>query len=112
MSRDAEIHTGSGKWDELLIRAVRCPACKAQGTWYYGESRRGSLGSESWEREGVYLSDTGYKRLVEALLKCSDPKEHRFHEECASREVLKPSDPVITYLEKAFDGQGRFEVKD
>ena len=63
--------------DEISLQVVDCSACNFSGLAVYEESRRGDLGSESWNHIGYWVSPDAVKSVLKAIRSCPDPFNSR-----------------------------------
>lgn len=57
-------------WDEIALQLLQCSACGQEMAAAYLESRRGSLGGESWRHIGYRVSSDTLKALKRHLETC------------------------------------------
>ncbi len=72
--------------DEISLQAVQCASCGLQALAVYRESRRGSLGSESWVHEGYRVSEVDFQRVSGLIGACPNATDKRCP--CESHTVL------------------------
>jgi len=76
--------------DEITLQVVECSDCGFAGIAVYEESRRGSLGSETWNHTGYHLPKAELRDLRKMMKSCPDPTNPRCT--CAAHQYLSPTD--------------------
>ena len=76
--------------DEIMLQIVQCYKCDFSGIAVYEESRRGSLGSDSFTHYGYRVSSADLRALHELIKNCPDPRNRRC--ECFSHHTLNVKD--------------------
>jgi hypothetical protein len=77
--------------DEITLQVVSCTVCYFRGMAVYQESRRGALGSESWDHTGYKFDKTLVSSLAKTIRSCPRPRDHKC--KCASHRLLSRFDP-------------------
>ena len=77
--------------DEIALQIVRCEGCGFAGIAVYEESRRGALGSESFDHTGYHVSADDLKWVKRAIERCPKPRNRRCmcsaHRELGSKDA-------------------------
>ena len=76
--------------DEITLQTLECSDCGFEGIAVYEESRRGSLGSESFSHTGYHLSKGELGNLRKAIRSCPDRKNWRCR--CPAHRRLSRTD--------------------
>jgi hypothetical protein len=76
--------------DEITLQTVECSDCGFTGIAVYEESRRGSLGSESFSHIGYRLSKSDFRDLDKAIRSCRDRRNRRCR--CPAHRKLSRTD--------------------
>lgn len=63
--------------DEIALQILNCSSCDFQGVGVYEESRRGSLGSESYDHYGFTLPNAEFSALKAKVKRCPRPSNPR-----------------------------------
>jgi len=63
--------------DEITLQIVLCSRCGFAGLAVYEESRRGALGSESFDHTGYRVSVDDLRRVKRAIERCPKPRDRR-----------------------------------
>ena len=76
--------------DEIALQIVACSQCRFAGIAVYEESRRGALGSESFDHTGYRVSAEDLAALRKTIGRCRYPRNPRCrcsaHRELSSRD--------------------------
>ena len=72
--------------DEISLQILRCKGCGFRAVAVYEESRRGSLGSESWSHQGFELALPDLQAIRRMIRACPDDSNPRCT--CPSHQVL------------------------
>jgi hypothetical protein len=76
--------------DEITLQTVKCSDCGFEGIAVYEESRRGSLGSESFSHTGYHLSKGDLGNLRKTIKSCRHRKNWRCR--CPAHRKLSRAD--------------------
>jgi len=76
--------------DKIALQIVRCARCGFAGIAVYEESRRGALGSESFDHTGYRVSADDLKRVKRAIDRCPKPRNRRC--KCSAHRKLGSKD--------------------
>lgn len=76
--------------DEITLQVVECSQCDFAGIAVYEESRRGALGSESFNHIGYRVSKDDLKALRKTIKGCPEPSNWRCG--CSAHRVLSRKD--------------------
>jgi len=76
--------------DEITLQVVSCAACDFRGMAVYQESRRGALGSETWDHTGYVVDKSLVNSLAKTIRSCPLPRDHKC--KCASHKRLSKRD--------------------
>ena len=76
--------------DEITLQVVACAVCDFSGVAVYQESRRGALGSESWDHYGYRANEKVVNELSRAIRSCPDTRDARC--KCATHRRLAGTD--------------------
>lgn len=76
--------------DEITLQIVECSQCGFAGIAVYEESRRGALGTESFDHTGYYVSADDLKALRKTIKGCPKPKNWRC--DCLAHRALGRTD--------------------
>ena len=87
---DCSIELPAGYFDEYSIAVVQCQACRFRGVTTCGESRRGSLDSESVDYSCHQLTDADLESLATLVGECPDPPNRGC--QCRSHRLLSQTD--------------------
>jgi hypothetical protein len=63
--------------DEIALQIVRCSQCGFAGIAVYEESRRGRLGTESFDHVGYRVSVDDLRALTKMVRQCPEPRNGR-----------------------------------
>ena len=76
--------------DEIALQIVACSQCSFAGIAVYEESRRGAMGSESFDHTGYRVSAEDLAALRKTISRCRQPRNRRCrcsaHRELGSRD--------------------------
>lgn len=76
--------------DEITLQIVECSRCNFAGIAVYEESRRGALGSDSFDHTGCHVSADDLKSLRGTISQCPRPNNWRC--QCSAHSVLGSKD--------------------
>jgi len=76
--------------DEIALQIVECGRCHFIGIAVYEESRRGSLGAESFDHTGYYAPKDEVRALRKTMERCPKPGNHRC--QCSAHRALGKRD--------------------
>ena len=67
----------SERSDDIILQITQCNSCSFQGLALYEESRRGAMGSESWEHTGFWVLEPVIEKVEEIFSRCPDVQDKR-----------------------------------
>ena len=76
--------------DEIMLQIVKCFQCEFTGIAIYEESRRGSLGEDSFHHFGYRVGKADMMALQEIIKECPEPGNRRC--ECFAHHTLNIKD--------------------
>lgn len=77
--------------DEITLQVVKCANCAFSAIAVYEESRRGSLGGESFSHTGYRVHELSVRALKEMIRRCPQPRNKRC--DCEVHQKLGRKDP-------------------
>ena len=76
--------------DEITLQVVKCTKCGFEGIAVYEESRRGAMGSESFDHSGYRVNVDDLKDLKVMIRQCPEPRNRRCR--CPVHRKLRRTD--------------------
>jgi hypothetical protein len=87
--------------DEIALQILNCSSCDFQGVGIYEESRRGALGSESYDHYGFTLPKVEFSALQAKVKRCPRPNNPRCT--CDSHRELGRKDEGGRWIRPGFN---------
>jgi hypothetical protein len=72
--------------DKIRLQLVGCTTCGLEALAVYKETRRGSLDAESWQHEGLRVSETDFQTVAAAIQRCPRPLDKQCS--CLTHQTL------------------------
>jgi len=72
--------------DEVTLQVVKCASCGFQAVAIYEESRRGTLGTESWNHTGFRVAKNTLAAIRKTIKQCPNPTHCRC--QCPAHHLL------------------------
>jgi hypothetical protein len=86
--------------DEIALQILDCSYCEFKGVAVYEESRRGALGSESYDHYGFTLPKTEISKLKANIKRCPRPTNPRCS--CRAHRELSRKDEGGRWIRPGF----------
>jgi hypothetical protein len=95
--------------DEIAVQIVNCSQCDFSAIAVYEESRRGAMGSESYDHRGYRVGAADLKTVRQMIKQCPRPRDKRCR--CATHRRLGKRDASGRWNGLSdIDLEGRFNL--